>query len=50
MLFDELDGLHRNTVCNVFVFPQSLLTSFHIADTGNTVHDCLVMPVVRTRF
>ena len=50
MVFDKLDSFASDAVRNVLVFPQSLLAAFHIPDTGNTVYDRHVMPVVRARF
>ena len=50
MSFNEADGIDSDTVCDIFIFPQSLLATFHVTDTGNTVHDSLVMPVVGAWF
>ena len=45
MLLDKIYGMRGNGIGDVFVFPKSLASPFHITDTSYTVHDCHVMTV-----
>ena len=47
VLLDEAHGVHRDAVGNILVFPQRRLSAFHVAYTRNTVHNALVVTVIR---
>ena len=46
ILFNKPDSLYGYAICNIFIFPQCLLATFHVTDTGNSVYDRLVMSMI----
>ena len=45
MLFDEINGMSGNGVCNILIFPKSFTTAFHETDAANAVYNSHIMSV-----